>query len=489
MAGVFFPEDEIAVLRNQVREIGNPLHLDQGKVVPINPVQVSSMVSQSGMSFPQINAQTHLSWLYIHLKMAKELGVRYLLNTGEGGAALHLALLSGDRDAITNEVVQWNLEHNRKNFKLGGMRHAKVVHFLHELMNSRDELFKEFSAQDLAKAQIVVQVGSALNGVRTEDNHVDYAKIAKIGATPGVAMFQFKLGQAAKRGAKLDASKVNDVVAAFRNHVKESEAPQNIKSPETHPEMDSYEDIAKLIVTTKYLTYKPVSIKLPVGNVKDVYEFFKYLRDAGALPDHVQLDGNGEDFSAGSGNAPPGASASLFAAEAVIAVDAVLKKLGVRDQIYLESSGDIQLPADAVERLALGADGVSAARLWMRMGVGCAEMRRCSTAKGCLYGISSGSETTVGLGLEPLKIAPKGYLAVSNWWKAYTQTLAETGVTDWRKMRVEAGLASGQEVKIRKKKGYRMLPLDRYYGEEEVADLLRGVIDDREELRRIVYKR
>lgn len=480
MSPLIFREDALAPLRAQKRLVGRDLVID-GRVVPVRKVEYSPMIGVSGMSFPQLSAQSHLSLIYIHLKLAKELGVRATDNTGEGGPGFHLAVLEGDREKLRRYLVDWN-KANRQ-FDGDPWGEAEVVHFVDSLMRKRDALFKEFTPQDLARAQVVAQFGSALNGIRAEGGFVDFDKLRSVADSPYVAMTQFKLKQAAKRGARVDPRKIDAVVAALREipHVGKP-----FKSPELNPDFASYEDIAALVKASKLVTRKPVSLKFAVGDVKDLHDFLAFLKAHDALPDHIQLDGRGDDFSPGSGNAPPGANTSLPANDAVIVADAILKKLGVRGQVFLEATGDVLLPAEGVLKLALGADGLAGARVWMNMGLGCAKVKACADGN-CPYGIASRSNSLVGLSLDPEKVAPKGFAAGSNWFKTYTQTLAETGQADWRTLRDTIGLGS-RSTALRLKSGGKMLPLDRYYDLDYVSDLLRGALT-RREVRKLVFRR
>lgn len=466
MSGVIFRQDALDSLKTMTVRIG--------------AAEVSPMLGISGMSYPQLSAESHLSLLYIHLKMAKELGVRQLYNTGEGGPGLLLGLLSRNPETVKAWIIAWNVANEQ--FKPGSWNEAKVVQQVDDLMKARDALFAEFTPEDLLRAQIVTQYGSALNGARGPDGRVDFDKVRRHAEDPHTVMTQYKLKQAAKRGAKVDPRKVDDIVAAFR------EIPRGkpFKSPEIAPDMASYEEIAALIKATKLVTGKPVSLKFGVGDTADLLAFLTALRDVDALPDHIQLDGRGDDFSPGSGNAPPGANTSLPSREAIIAADAVMKKLGIRERVVLDATGDILQPIDGVEALALGADLISAGRGWMGMALGCAKVKACAEGA-CPYGIAAKSGSMVGLSLDPTKIAPKGYLAASNWHKSYIQTLAEAGLDDWRQGRRRLGLDANSG-RIRVKDGPKTVPLDRFYDPRYVADLLRGALTGRE-VRRFVFGR
>ncbi len=461
---VIFPEPNLEKIRLSKHQIGD--------------IQLSAMPGISGMSFPQLSAQSHLSLIYIHLKLAKEQGARMLYNTGEGGPGFALAMLEGNADVAKRELIAWNMRNNQ--FQDGSKAEAELVMLVDALFAKRNKLFAEFSSDDLAKAQVVAQFGSALNGIRGEDLRVDFDKLRKVAQSPFVAMTQFKLKQAAKRGAKVDPKKVDDIVAALR----ELRRDQPFKSPEIVPDLDSYESIAALVKATRVVTKKPVSLKFGVGDAEDLLAFLQFLKGANALPDHIQLDGRGDDFSPGSGNAPPGANTSLPGNEAIIVTDAILKKLGIRDRIFIEATGDLMLPTEAVEKLALGADGVCGARLWMGMGLGCAKVKSCANGS-CPYGIASKSNSLVGLGLDPESVAPKGAIAAANWHKAFVQQLAEAGLADWRDARGQLGLGTGSS-RVRIKDGPKTVPLDRFYSPEYVSDLLRGALT-RDEVDRLVF--
>lgn len=105
---VIFPQPNLEKIRASTHKIGN--------------VEFSPMAGISGMSFPQLSAQSHLSLLYIHLKLAKDTGARTLYNTGEGGPGFALAVLEGDADKAKRELIAWNLANDQ--FKEGSKAEA-----------------------------------------------------------------------------------------------------------------------------------------------------------------------------------------------------------------------------------------------------------------------------------------------------------------------------------------------------------------------------
>jgi glutamate synthase domain-containing protein 2 len=472
---------EIQNLEDQIKSVGRDLILPDGTHVPIKKAEISLALGVSGMSFPQLSAGSILALLYSHVKMAKE-GVRYLLNTGEGGPLFHLALLEGDEEALRREVVAWGIKTGE--IKEGSGEHARVEAFIKNLMRDRNALFADLSPDDVGKAQIVAQFGTALNGIRGHDNNIDFGKLKKIGENRHVAMVEYKLKQAAKRGSKVDVSKMDHVSAAMR----EVSPKEPFKSPIVHPEMESYEDIATLVIATKLATKKPVSLKFAVGDVENIYEFLEYLARVDALPDHIQLDGAGGSLSPGSGNAPPTGSAgntSLGSREALMSVDAILKHLGVRDEVHLAVAGEVMMPTDAVEAMALGADGIMGARTWMAMGLGCAKVGACNTGA-CPYGIASKSGSVFAESLDPKKIGPKAFEAAMDWKNHLVISMTETGAMDWRSFRNTHGLHA-RHTTIRIRDGETQLPIAQYYGPEKAQHLLGEVLTP-EEIDRAIYK-
>jgi glutamate synthase domain-containing protein 2 len=471
---------EVQALESQVKRIGRDLTMPDGSVLAVKPAEISLAIGVSGMSFPQLSAPSVLALLYAHVRMAKE-GVRFLLNTGEGGPNFHLALLRGDEEALRNEVIAWGMKTGE--IEAGSNTHARVEEFIRRLMRERDKLFGDLSPEDVEKAQLVAQFGTALNGIRGADGRIDFRKLSDLGESPHVAMVEYKLKQAAKRGSRVDVTKMEHITAAMR----EVGSKERVKSPTISPEMESYEDIATLVIATKVATKKPVSLKFAVGDVENIYEFLEYLARMDALPDHMQIDGSGGSISPGTGNAPPTGAAgnsSLAAREAMIAVDSILKHLGVRDEVHISVAGEMMMPTDAVEAMALGADGVMGARTWMAMGLGCAKVGACNTGA-CPYGIASKSGSVFADSLDPSVIGPKAFDAGMEWRNHLLVSMNETGAMDWRSFRKTHGLHA-RHTTLRIRDGETQVNLRDYYGEEKTRSIL-GDIMTPQEIDRVVY--
>lgn len=472
-------DQEVEVFRASTRKVGNDLILPGGEKVAIEPYQVSHMISLSGMSYPQLSANAILSLLYIHIKMAKE-GVRYTFNTGEGGPSFHMALLDPaiSKDELTSAVTQYALANGM--IKEGTLHQAEIERTVERIMEDRDTLFKDFTQEDINKAQIIGQLGPALNGARTNDNRLDLATIARWAKNPFYAGTQFKLKQAAKKGAKVNGNKIG-AIPAFLRRIQPGKA---VEAPELSVEWDNVQSLATAIVATKLVTRKSVSLKFAVGQAGEVYDMLEYLRDADALPDHLQLDGAGYVRLPGSGNAPLMDNTSLNITTAIMTVDAILKKLGIRDRVYLEATGDIITPAEALMNMSLGADGVAAARLWLGMGLGCALVMKCATGQ-CYYGIATGDGNIFSEGLDPKIVGPKGAKAGHYWFDAFSRLELEGGSDGVQPFRKLMGLNNPYNtVRIR---GPRQLQtLASIFPVDEAAAALQGRIS-KAELQNLIY--
>ncbi|OUR99501.1 hypothetical protein A9Q84_00340 [Halobacteriovorax marinus] len=419
----------IAKIHKDTKLVGRDIILPSGKVVKIKKMEASAMMNISGMSFPQLSAESHITLLATQAELTASKGVKMTVNTGEGGPMFHLALIDGDVEKLRREVIFWGLETG--DFKVGSMDYHEINVRIEEIMKLRDEVLTK---ENVKGSKIVAQFGTALNGIRSNDGFaVDFDKLKEIGDHPSVAMIQFKLDQAAKRGSKVDINKVDAITAAMRKINKN----KGIQSPKSIDEY-THEELAKLITATKIVTKKPVSLKIAPGDLNFALERIKYLRDHNALPDHIQVDGVGTHFSGGSGNAPQGAGVSMTTQHAVISMDAILKKLGVRNQVHLEASGGVIYPQDAVEMMVLGADDVSSARFWMGSALGCGRVQQCANGA-CPYGIAA-KNSIFAKGLDPKARSEKAIKAADAWHNFYVDKIGEMGVSDWRTIRETHGL-------------------------------------------------
>jgi len=455
-------------IHRDYKQVGRDVIMANGDIIKIKPMKASAMMNISGMSFPQLSAESHITLLATQAKLTKDKGIQMTVNTGEGGPMFHLALLDGDVKKLREEVIYWGLETG--DFKPGTLDMYEVQVRIDEIMKLRDQVL---NTDQVKSSKIVAQFGTALNGIRSKNGfEVDFDKLKEIGEHPNVAMIQFKLDQAAKRGSKVDMNKVDAITAAMRKIDKSS----GVKSPKSINEYTN-EELAKLITATKMVTKKPVSLKIAPGDLNFQLTRLKYLRDHNALPDHIQVDGNGTHFSGGSGNAPEGASVSMTTQMAVISMDGILKKLGVRDLVHIEASGSVMYPQDAIEMMALGADDVSSARFWMGSALGCGRVQQCANGS-CPYGIAA-KNSIFAKGLDPQSRSDKAIKAATAWHNFYVEKIAEMGVKDWRTVRSTHGLSQSapevlQRIKKRDDNGEQIF-LKSYY-EKYVYELLSPIM-------------
>ncbi len=459
--------EQVAQYRKSIRKVGNSVELGDGQKAEITPYELSPMISVSGMSYPQLSVNAVLSLLYTHVSLAKK-GIRYTFNTGEGGPLLHLFLLNKSAKAkeLASAVTRYAID---AGFAKSKFRQAEIEVAVERIIKERDELFKDFSQEDLNKAQIIAQIGSALNGVRDKEERIRFAQLMAWAKNPFYAGTQLKLGQAAKKGAKVDASKMSPL-AVFLRDVSHGKA---VIAPDMSIEWESLEALAETILIIKFLTGKPVSIKMPIGNAEETYQMMEYLSKMNALPDSIQLDGSGFVRAPGSGNAPFIGNTNYNILTSIMLMDVILKDLGIREKIFVESTGDIITSDEALIHKSLGADGVAAARLWLGMGVGCTLIMNCATGK-CYNGIASPDSSLFSKGLDPKKVAPRGTNAAEAWYLYSTRGELESR-KDWNEttpFRTQTSLLDPDNpMRIRTQFG--MSPLSEIFHLDEIIVALR----------------
>ena len=285
---------------DQLAEIGRDIVDEYGNIIEIDKLKLSFMVNVSGTSFPSIQPLAKLTLLYSHIKLAKN-GVYTFMNTGEGGPGLELALLKGDREALKNAVLSWGQYTTQVPY--GSYSEAREEAYIDYLMDERDRVFAEFTREDLERTQLVLQIGTGLNGVRGEDGDVDLELVRELSQEPFVAAWELKLGQVAKRGGTVAKEKVTPMVAAFRHLFSNGEG--DIKSPARSEEFGDFHNLLVLMKAIKQVSQKPISLKLKVGQARDFYSLMEYARDFGVVPDLIQIDGQGDFIGGGSAHTPP----------------------------------------------------------------------------------------------------------------------------------------------------------------------------------------
>ena len=212
---------------------------------------------------------------------------------------------------------------------------------------------------------------------------------------PEVKMVEIKLSQGAKpgHGGVLPARKNTEEISAIRGTIAFTE----VLSPAYHTAFTDAETMVNFIKHVRELCgYKPVGIKLCLGDIKQFEELVKTMKAMDCYPDFMTLDG----AEGGTGAAP-----LVFAnhvgtplLDALVAVNKVLLKYDMRKDIKVLASGKVASSFDIIKLLSLGADGLNAARAFM-LSLGCIQARECDQNT-CPVGIATQDPILVA-GLNP----------------------------------------------------------------------------------------
>ena len=234
------------------------------------------------------------------------------------------------------------------------------------------EAFPENVPQDIA--DIILQIGSGLYGVRDENGNFDSLRYQKV--MRFCKMTEIKLAQGAKQtGGKLTKNKVTEAIAYYRG-VK---AHQDLFSPNRFPYANSIEELFDFIEELQSLSDKPVGFKIIIsdkeGFVPIAKEIKKRLCRGRPIPDFITIDGG----EGGSATAPIELMEriGLGIKDALYLADEILRAEGVRSKIKLIASGKVLTPDNVVILFALGADMVAIGRGFMLSG-GCIRAKMCS---------------------------------------------------------------------------------------------------------------
>jgi len=247
-------------------------------------------------------------------------------------------------------------------------------------------------------ADICFQVGTGyfgcgkdIDGVRYFDNEIFKANALR----PQVKMVEIKLSQGAKpgHGGVLPALKNTVEISTIRNTTPGTE----VLSPPYHTAFTNAETMVSFINKVRILCeYKPVGIKLCLGHIKEFEELVIKMKELDCYPDFITLDG----AEGGTGAAP-----LVFCnyvgtplIDALININKILVKHGLRNDIKIIASGKVSTSFDIVKLIALGADGLNAARGFM-LSLGCIQARECDKNT-CPIGIAT-QDPALTRGLNP----------------------------------------------------------------------------------------
>lgn len=243
--------------------------------------------------------------------------------------------------------------------------------------------------------RIVVQLGPAKFGFRTESGELDWNKLAETAANDQIVGFEIKLAQGAKPGlgGLLPAAKITPEIAAIRG----IPLGKDCISPNA---WDEFQDVASLMSFIEKLqecTGKPVGFKMVGGKNTFIKEVAAYMKEHKKGPDFITIDGG----EGGTGAAPLAHAdmVGLPIMQAIPMVDNALREAGVRDEVVLIASGKIATAGDIAMHIALGADMINMARGFLIGGLGCIQSGQCDK-NSCPTGIATQNKK-LRRGLDP----------------------------------------------------------------------------------------
>jgi len=276
-------------------------------------------------------------------------------------------------------------------------------------------------------ADIVFQIGTAKYGVRDQQGLFSIERLKEIAENPYVKMFEIKLSQGAKpgKGGILPGTKVTAEIAAIRRIV----VGQDSISPNRHEELQSNEDLLRMIDQVRSSTGKPVGIKFVLGSSEWLTDLFQLIGQQGieCAPDFITLD----SADGGTGAAPMSLidDVGLTLRDSLPFVVKALNEYGLKNRIRLIASGKLITPSKIAWALATGADFVSSARGFM-FALGCIQALQCNRNT-CPTGITTHNKS-LQRGLVPEDKAERVYYYHQNIIKEVEMIAHACGVPQAR---------------------------------------------------------
>jgi glutamate synthase domain-containing protein 2 len=224
-------------------------------------------------------------------------------------------------------------------------------------------------------ADIVYQIGTAKNGVRTLDGELSHQRLREAAAHTQVKMFEIKLSQGAKpgKGGILPGAKVTQEIAGIRN----IRIGEDAISPNRHPDINSNDELIEMIERIRGVTGKPVGFKCVIGAYGWLDSLFSDIHKRGVecAPDFITVD----SAEGGTGAAPLPLIDDMgmpLRESLPLLVDS-LNRHRLRDRIKVIASGKLVTPADVAWALCVGADFTVTARGFM-FALGCIQALQCN---------------------------------------------------------------------------------------------------------------
>lgn len=292
---------------------------------------------------------------------------------------------------------------------------------------------------------LVWQIGTGYFGCRTKEGNFDPEQFKEKASLDQVKMIEIKLSQGAKpgHGGVLPGEKNTPEIAKIRG----LEPYTTVISPPSHSHFSDAKGLLEFIVELRELSGgKPVGFKLCVGKAEEFVDLCQQMEITGIKPDFITIDG----AEGGTGAAPLEFSDSvgLPLKPALIFVNRVLKKFGLRNDIRIIASGKIISAESILKMRALGADLCNSARGFM-FSVGCIQALRCNT-NACPTGVATQSNM-LQKGLVVADKAERVYNFHKNTMKASMELLAACGLTSIEEITIDMFLRGDEFVSIQDK--------------------------------------
>jgi glutamate synthase domain-containing protein 2 len=231
--------------------------------------------------------------------------------------------------------------------------------------------------------ELIFQIGTGYFGCRDADGRFSLERLQERVAEAPVRAIEIKLSQGAKPGlgGMLPAAKVTEEIAAIRG----VPAGKDCISPARHTAFSDVDGLIGFVERIADATGLPVGVKTAVGRIELLEELARRMRDTGAGPDFVTIDG-----AEGGTGAAPLAFADHVALPFKLGFArafAAFAREGLTDDVVFIGSGRLGLPDTAVFAFALGCDMINAGREAM-LAIGCIQAQRCHTG-GCPTGVAT----------------------------------------------------------------------------------------------------
>lgn len=222
---------------------------------------------------------------------------------------------------------------------------------------------------------LIWQIGTGYFSARSPDGKFSDSEFAKRAVLPQIKMIEIKLSQGAKpgHGGILPAAKITPEIAEIRG----VPMGQDVMSPPSHSAFSTPVEMMHFVKRLRDLSDgKPIGIKLCLGKRREFLSVCKAMLETGIAPDYIAVDGG----EGGTGAAPlefsnhvgtPGIEALIFVHNALVG-------FGLRDRVRVINAGKVTTAFGIMKRLALGADGIYAARAFM-LSLGCIQALRCNS--------------------------------------------------------------------------------------------------------------